>query len=122
MWRPTVRYDEAFQAYVEELFKATTLDRNQIMRLALYSAPYSKLFLAQLNAHKRVDVALPFPTWNVFDHHYWRGKPVADDGRGGEDVNAAEKVEIISQPRRARKVHVEQPIRIKNAGGIKLTL
>ncbi|AST93271.1 hypothetical protein BC6307_19410 [Sutcliffiella cohnii] len=116
-----MRYDEAFQSYVEELFKATTLDRNQIMRLALYSAPYSKLFLAQLNAHKRVDVALPFPTWNVFDHHYWRGKPVADDGRGG-DVNAAEKVIDISKSGQSRKVHDGQPIRIKNAGEIKLTL
>lgn len=44
MYRPTVRYDDQYRKYVDELFRATTLDRNQIIRLALFSAAYSKEF------------------------------------------------------------------------------
>jgi len=48
LYRPTVRYDDLFKTYVDQVFKSTTLDRNQIIRLALFSAPFNKLFQHQL--------------------------------------------------------------------------
>ncbi len=36
MYRPTVRYDDVFKEYIDSLFHATHLDRNQIIRAALF--------------------------------------------------------------------------------------
>ena len=44
MYRPTVRYDDIYRTYVDRLFKATKLDRNQILRCALFAAAYNHQF------------------------------------------------------------------------------
>ena len=69
MYRPTVRYDDLFKTYVDQVFKSTTLDRNQIIRLALFSAPFNKLFQHQLKKH--MTSSLPPAAWEVTDHGLW---------------------------------------------------
>jgi hypothetical protein len=45
MYRPTVRYADCYQQYVDKVFQSTHLDRNQIIRAALFTAAYSEEFL-----------------------------------------------------------------------------
>jgi hypothetical protein len=59
VYRPTVRYAPEFREYVDAVFRATTLDRNQIIRAALFAAAYSKEFQDILLKFKRKDVPLP---------------------------------------------------------------
>ncbi len=56
MYRPTVRYDEAFWDYVNALLHATNLDRNQILRAALFTAAYSREFHELLRPYREKDV------------------------------------------------------------------
>ncbi|WLR43830.1 hypothetical protein LC087_06830 [Bacillus carboniphilus] len=114
-YRPTVRYDERYKKYVDELFKATTLDRNQIIRLALFSAAHSNEFLNVIQQYKRVDVPLPSPSWSVTDADLWRYKSVE---------NAKEKEEKTELRRRETEGRNGQVYerRIVNQGGIRIKL
>ena len=91
MYRPTVRYDELYREYVDSLFHATTLDRNQIIRLALFTAAHSKEFHDVLSGYKRPDVpALPSAKWRPNQSGLWREQTYP--GRGEkEDVNAVDR-------------------------------
>ena len=72
MYRPTVRYDDEFKSYVDELFHSTSLDRNQIMRLALFVLGHSKEGEKILNQY--VTTSLPSPVWKVSDHGLWKAQ------------------------------------------------
>ena len=86
MYRPTVRYDDVFKEYVDSLFQATHLDRNQIIRAALFAAAYSEEFHKLLEPHKKKDVPLPSPLWKPHHHAYWMEQNPRI-GKEGEDVN-----------------------------------
>lgn len=143
MYRPTVRYHDVFRNYVDELFQATHLDRNQIIRGALFAAAHSKEFRYLLEAHKKKDVSLPSPNWDLNDGRYWleqcpkieeRGKDVnvkhrgtnetSEDSRnhfGGQSKGGSEPSRRFeSVTRREREVPSER-IRVKNKGGISFT-
>lgn len=87
MYRPTVRYADIYKSYVDDLFHAATLDRNQIIRLALFAAAHSQEFQSILSNYKNGDVPLPSPPWPLSDHGLWLGKRVKE-GKGGKDVRA----------------------------------
>ncbi|WP_053073913.1 hypothetical protein [Bacillus sp. LL01] len=120
MYRPTVRYADVYKQYVDALFQATTLDRNQIMRAALFNAAHSNLFHEMLRPYMRGDVPLPSPLWSASDHRLWLEQTPQQE-KGGRDVNGEQEVrrtkeEIRRQPQdqgRIRKVHEN--------GGIKIT-
>jgi hypothetical protein len=87
VYRPTVRYAPVFRDYVDDVFNATHLDRNQIIRLALFVATHTKEFRDVLMDYKKKDVLLPSPSWRLSDHHYWLEQcPVIE--REGRDANA----------------------------------
>jgi len=90
VYRPTVRYADIFKTYVEELFKATTLDRNQIIRAALFSSAFSRVFQHLITKHKKKDVPLPSPLWSLEHHELWLEQNPTT--KGGKDVNV-----IVSQ-------------------------
>ncbi|MBY0124505.1 hypothetical protein [Bacillus sp. S/N-304-OC-R1] len=140
MYRPTVRYDESFRSYVNAIFHATHLDRNQIIRAALFAAAYSKEFRELLDPFKKKNAPFPFPEWTLNDNRYWmeqsikeneRGKDVNvndrrtektseapyDDSRRGSEPDS-ERFEQVTG--RERKVPTER-IRIANQGGITFT-
>ncbi|UTR07725.1 hypothetical protein MM326_06845 [Alkalihalobacillus sp. LMS6] len=82
-YRPTVRYAPIYKEYVNDLFHATTLDRSQIIRAALFTAAHSPEFLAQLKPHLKRDVPIPSPRWNRADTVLWREQsPQLESGEG----------------------------------------
>lgn len=87
MYRPTVRYDDTFKDYINHLFHATHLDRNQLIRAALFAAAHSKEFRELLKPYQKRDVSLPLPQWSLNDSRYWMEQSPGIKGEGG-DVNA----------------------------------
>lgn len=87
MYRPTVRYDEVFRIYVDALFHATHLDRNQLIRAALFAAAHSKEFQGLLKPYQKGDVPLPSPPWSLEQNSFWREQCPKIKAEG-EDVNA----------------------------------
>lgn len=87
VYRPTVRYAPVFRDYVDALFYATSLDRNQIIRAALFTAAHTKEFQAMLKQYQKKDVPLPSPPWELLDHQLWL-EQCPENKRGVEDVNA----------------------------------
>ncbi len=53
VYRPTVRYAPVFRNYVDAVFHATTLDRNQIIRAALFTAAHTKEFQMLLRQYQK---------------------------------------------------------------------
>jgi rubrerythrin len=74
VYRPTVRYPEIYRDFVEDIFKATSLDRNQILRLATFAAAHSKEFQSILEKHKFGDVPLPHPDWGLDEEECWKNQ------------------------------------------------
>ncbi|MFL0365396.1 hypothetical protein ACH0BF_20525 [Pseudobacillus sp. 179-B 2D1 NHS] len=90
VYRPTVRYHSTFKKYVDDLFYATHLDRNQIIRAALFAAAHSKEFHSILRSSKKKDVPLPHPKWSLDQAGLWREQN-PDIKEKGEDVNACNR-------------------------------
>ncbi|MBU8905589.1 hypothetical protein [Desertibacillus haloalkaliphilus] len=122
VYRPTVRYHDVFRDYVNKLFHATTLDRNQIIRAALFAAAHSNEFYKLIDGYKKSDVPLPSPIWEPLDHELWM-EQCKEKGKGGRDVNAKPKREgpVESIDRTSRKETTNRRIRFKNSGGIKFS-
>ncbi|MBT2281671.1 hypothetical protein J7E51_27845 [Priestia megaterium] len=85
MYRPTVRYSDIYRTYIDDIFKATSLDRNQIFRLALFTAAYNPRFIELLEQHQKKDVPLPSPQWTHSMHHIWLEQDI--DIKEGESNN-----------------------------------
>ncbi|OIJ07616.1 hypothetical protein BKP35_18180 [Anaerobacillus arseniciselenatis] len=95
VYRPTVRYDDRFKEYVDEIFKATSLDRNQIIRLALFAAPFSPLFQHQIKKH--MTSTLPQASWEVTEHGLWMEQTFLKRGEE-RDVNGESKEVFTERP------------------------
>lgn len=145
MYRPTVRYAEVYRDYVDDVFRATTLDRNQIIRLALFIAAHSEDYQAILTEHMRDDSAsLPHAKWRPNQAILWREQDPAmveeeeNTYGGGTSLYAKSEGETVARPIVAgrgngisaganspgenarREGEVRQ--RIKATGGLTLTL
>lgn len=84
-YRPTVRYHSMYRIYVDSLFQAIKLDRNQIMRCALFTAAHNPVFLALMNQYKMSDVPLPSSPWQPSSHPLWmEQEPNIEEKGGGE--------------------------------------
>lgn len=82
-YRPTVRYNNIYRTYVNALFRTTTLDRNQIIRCALFAAAYNNRFLELMSHYKKGDIPLPSPLWQDSDHKLWLEQGVLKEEEGG---------------------------------------
>jgi hypothetical protein len=104
MYRPTVRYADVYKNYVDDVFRATKLDRNQVIRLALFVAAHSTEFQNILLQHKTKDVPLPFASWNASDHRQWMEQSPETE-KEGRDVNARlqsrKETRIAPEPHRS---------------------
>jgi hypothetical protein len=78
IYRPTVRYDDTFKTYVDQLFQSTTLDRNQIMRLSLFLLGHTKEGEEVLKRFLKSDTSLPSPPWQLTTtaHGLWYGSTI----------------------------------------------
>ena len=112
-YRPTVRYDMRFKDYVESIFHATNLDRNQIMRLALYVLGHTSegnRILEEFS--KDVQTPPPLPSWELLeDWELWLGKK---PNRVGVE-NVRKKLDTSVKPK-------SEPIKIHNLSYNILTL
>jgi hypothetical protein len=91
MYRPTVRYADCFRDYVDEVVKATGLDRNQIFRLAMYLLPYTKEGRDVLNFFS--SSPLPSPKWNLNSMVEWYGEPLDFALEGGTSAGEITSLE-----------------------------
>ncbi len=92
MYRPTVRYDDLFKQYVNDLFHASDLDRNQIFRLALFTLPHSMEGKEELERFK--NQPLPPSPWKQSDRGLWlrnEAETVLREGRQERDVTPRTK-------------------------------
>jgi len=91
VYRPTVRYADIFKDYVDDIFHATTLDRNQIIRAALFTSICSKEFQSLIKQYKKKDVPLPSQYWSIEQHELWMEQnPVIT--KGGKDANVTNNI------------------------------
>ncbi|MGJ9383255.1 hypothetical protein [Salipaludibacillus sp. CF4.18] len=85
MYRPTVRMDDVYRDWVESVQESTGLDRAQIIRLAIYAAPFSDVFKEQISQRKQGDTTLPPPAWErVSDGGAWRNSTWKREEREGD--------------------------------------
>lgn len=88
MYRPTIRYDDVFKTYVDDVFKTTSMDRNQIIRAALFVAAHTPEFRALLHNYRVTEQNIPVPSWTMKDDYYWKGQATkgecTDDSRQQE--------------------------------------
>ncbi|QJX81150.1 hypothetical protein [Priestia megaterium] len=82
-YRPTVRYHSIYRTYIDSLFHATGLDRNQIIRCALFTAANNPVFLALMNQYKVSDVPLPSSPWQPSSHRLWMEQEPNIEEKGG---------------------------------------
>jgi hypothetical protein len=135
LYRPTVRYSDAYKGYVDDLFQSTTLDRNQIIRAALFIAGHSKEFNDLLEDYKKGDVPTPSPTWSLSDRALWlQSNPKIEER--GKDVNANTRrktsinEDIVRGLGRSADTRREQPVQGRERafssrtekGGITITI
>ncbi|MGM0828076.1 MAG: hypothetical protein ACQEU4_07650 [Bacillota bacterium] len=83
MYRPTVRYADIYGQYVNDVFHATNLDRNQIIRLALFVAANSPEYNAILSEYKKADVSLPHAGWKPHQSSLWQSQEPTEIEEGG---------------------------------------
>ncbi|WP_394557408.1 hypothetical protein [Priestia aryabhattai] len=90
-YRPTVRYHSIYRTYVNHLFQATELDRNQIMRCALFTAAHNPIFLALMKKYKMSDVPLPSSPWKPSSHQLWMEQEPIIEEKGGWECDNSER-------------------------------
>jgi hypothetical protein len=143
MYRPTVRYSDAYRDHINNLFRETTLDRNQILRLALHVAAHSDQFNQILSKYKRGDVPLSSPVWKLDSPGLWMDNTL-EETKGGKYVNGIQQEEEVKETRvveststigdkeqhrrkpetqgRKREIPSEPIRRVTNQGGITIKI
>lgn len=143
MYRPTVRYSDVYKGHINNLYHSTTLDRNQILRLAFHVASHSEQFKQILSKYKSSDVPTPLPAWKLDSHGLWMDNSSETTKEGGKDVNGIQQEDVKktrvleSTPRivdkeqhrrkpetqgREREIPSEPIRRITNQGGITIKI
>lgn len=147
MYRPTVRYADVFRDYIDKLYEETTLDRNQIIRAALFTAAHTKEFQKLLSQYKKANSPLTLPNWRIEDSFYWleqnplketkevnelnhlvEDRIVETESLNEKKLTPREKTEAApvslkpSQKPREAVSTTNSVIKIRNQGFIKLTL
>jgi hypothetical protein len=90
-YRPTVRYSEDLKQYVNDLFYATHLDRNQLLRAALFFFGSDSLSKNFLETHLKKQMQLPSPMTMQQPNHdfFMKFANFLDCSVGGRDVTAS---------------------------------
>lgn len=123
-----------YKDYVDAIFFATHLDRNQIIRAALFAAAHSPEFLKLMEKNKRGDVPLPSSKWGLDQAELWRDqnprleekegdvsvkgrKDKNDNGDLGREQQKESSEELRRQRENERRIREIQP-----GGGIKIRI
>jgi hypothetical protein len=113
-YRPTVRYSDIYKDYVEDVYKATHLDRNQIIRLALFIAAHSPEYNAILKKYKIGDVSLPHPGWEKDEERAWKDQNYIKKQKAPDHLrNAIKDKTMVQAPSPLIKIIDKGGIQIK---------
>jgi hypothetical protein len=104
-YRPTVRYPNEFKKYVDDLFHATHLDRNQIFRAAMFFFGKDDMSQMFLEFNKKIDCKLPSPLIDQYPNHeffmnFTKNQCLTIGGRGvtnSEEGRTSEKIIVKSK-------------------------
>lgn len=97
VYRPTVRYPDTYQKYVKELVKATHLDSNQIIRLALFVAAHSSEYRSILEKYKKIDVTLPQADWGLDEEGCWKNQNYTPKPKTAETSKTQAVIKVINK-------------------------
>lgn len=86
MYEAKVRCSDDFKGYIEQVHRATTLNRNQIQTLMFFAAPFSAVFRSKIEGRYLANdyASLPAPAWEPRNDGLWltsRGEGGAIDER-----------------------------------------
>jgi hypothetical protein len=82
---------------VDGLFNSTYLDRNQIIRAALFAAAHSKEFRSILEKYKKSDVTLPQVDWGLDEEECWKNQSYTPKLKGKKNPVPVESVRVINK-------------------------
>ncbi|GAE27117.1 hypothetical protein JCM9140_3233 [Halalkalibacter wakoensis JCM 9140] len=106
MYRPTVRYDDAYKQYVENVFNSTHLDKSQIIRAALFIAGHTEQFSRIVEPYLKKGMSLPVPLWSEGQDELWLNQKATVVN----EPQIIEKAISKEQPRYQKRRVEEQPI------------
>lgn len=86
IYRPTLRMDDRFRQYVDQCHKVTRneIDRNKLLRLMLFAAPFSALYHDRLRSLLLPDRDAPLPCWHPGEEALWMEQQAEE--RGGASI------------------------------------
>lgn len=122
MYRPTVRYDDLYREYVTNIFHSTHLDRNQIIRAALFIAGHTEQFSKIMEPYVKRGVSLPTPLWNEEDHELWLNTTTPCTAEKSIHINKPEIQKVQARPRRMEEQPTSRSKVFTPIGGIAMTV
>lgn len=104
VYRPTVRYDDRYKEYVQNVFHSTHLDRNQIIRLALFAAAHSDQFANLIEPYLKRGMSLPKCSWKLDEEDLWLNAHSSKE-------STAPVRQVVTQPKvsQARTAQIKAP-------------
>jgi len=124
-YRTAIRCDDKYKLYFYELSKSSTLSLTQIMRLALFTAPFSPLFQAQITKFSKDTTETPVPPspmWKVTEHGLWMDQSyVKTKERESDTIGDTQKIPTIGS--RTNEGRIGEVCKVRSgSGGIKITI
>ncbi|MED1472632.1 hypothetical protein [Bacillus salipaludis] len=96
-YRPSVRYADAYKKYIEEVDESTHLDRNQIIRLALFTAAQCKKYQSILKKYIKGGASLPQAEWGWEDEGLWRFQNYTPKPINNRTPKKVETIRVINK-------------------------
>ncbi|MFC0561460.1 hypothetical protein [Halalkalibacter alkalisediminis] len=120
MYRPTVRYEDVYKEYVENVFNATHLDRSQIIRAALFIAGHTEQFSRIVDPYLKRGMSLPSPLWEEEDEELWLNQKTIDPLETPQVVKTTNNEHVRDQQRRIDKQTTASPKVFSPGGGVSI--
>jgi hypothetical protein len=109
MYRPTVRYEDVYKEYVENVFNATHLDSSQIIRAALFIAGHTEQFSRIVDPYLKRGMALPSPLWEEEDEELWLNQKTIEPVEVRQVVKSSRNESTRHVQRRAEEQSTASP-------------
>lgn len=84
MYRPTLRCSDLYKEFVNDLYQTTTLDKNQIMRLLMFTGAHSQEFKNIIKSYLKGDVTPSPPPWRLDQSTVWTDQTAKTKERGSD--------------------------------------
>ncbi|WP_332698207.1 hypothetical protein [Halalkalibacter lacteus] len=122
MYRPTVRYEDVYKEYVENVFHATHLDRSQIIRAALFIAGHTEQFSRIVDPYLKRGMSLPSPLWEEEDEELWLNQKTIEQTEILKVGKSAHREQIKHEQKREHEQLIASPKVFSPGGGISIKI